>query len=54
MQQVRCQEECMHKAKCYPCNNPSVMTHEEYMLHANCQVEYMKQPTVTRVITQVS
>jgi len=43
MQQAMCQEEYKHKAKCHPCNKPSVMTHEECMQQTKCQEEYMQQ-----------
>jgi len=43
MQQDKCKKKYMQQAKCYPCNKPSVMTHEEYMQQTKCQEEYMQQ-----------
>jgi hypothetical protein len=37
------QEGYMQQTKCYPCIEPSVMTHEEYMQQAKCQEEYMHE-----------
>jgi len=32
----------MQQTKCYPCNKPSVMTHDEYMQQTKCQERYMQ------------
>ena len=36
MQHVKCQDECMQQAKCYPCNNTSIMTNDKYVQQIKC------------------
>jgi DNA-directed RNA polymerase subunit N (RpoN/RPB10) len=67
MQQVKCQKEYRQQVKCYPCNKPNGMTHEEYMYvqQAKCYTcnkpsvmtheEYMQQVKVSiRIYVQPS
>jgi hypothetical protein len=43
MQQTKYQEEYMQQAKCYPCNEPSVVNHEEYMQHVSRRIHAANQ-----------
>ena len=50
IKQTMCQVEYMQQAKCYPCNKPSVTTHEKYMQQAKSQENTSSKPSVTYAI----